>query len=190
MQGRSDLQESRPRRGYLSAPGDQDKFNLDNLIHWISGEVLADQTVRTAGDAAEPVGSVRTVWALVFDACILVRLIIRHAILSILFVLLYLALNQPPVILISQLGSVAVVSGHGPGLAVLLGVSPWYALLVCFADALAGALIYHQPLLSFGETLGSLVSPPVTAQRPMFCGVRCELIWDCDAVGMSCATSL
>jgi hypothetical protein len=35
------------------------------------------------------------------------RLIIRHVILSIAFVVLYLALNQPPVILISQLGSVA-----------------------------------------------------------------------------------
>ena len=85
-----------------------------------------------------------------------VRLIIRHAIFSIAFVLLYLALSQPPVILISQLGSVAWYPASGLVLAVLLGVSPWYAILVCFADALAGALIYHQPLLSFGETFGAL----------------------------------
>ncbi len=85
-----------------------------------------------------------------------VRLIIRHAIFSIAFVLLYLALSQPPVILISQLGSVAWYPASGLVLAVLLGVSPWYAVLVCFADALAGALIYHQPLLSFGETIGAL----------------------------------
>ena len=35
------------------------------------------------------------------------RLIIRHAILSTLFVVLYLALTQPSIILISHLGSVA-----------------------------------------------------------------------------------
>ncbi len=84
------------------------------------------------------------------------RLIIRHAILSILFVLLYLALNQPSVILISQLGSVAWYPATGLVLALLLGISPWYAVLVCFADAFAGKLIYHQPLASFGETIGSV----------------------------------
>src|SRR3984893_7885000 len=84
------------------------------------------------------------------------RLILRHLILSIAFVLLYLALNQPPVILISQLGSVAWYPATGLVLAVLLGISPWYALLVCFADALASGLIYHQPVLSFGATFGSI----------------------------------
>jgi diguanylate cyclase (GGDEF)-like protein/PAS domain S-box-containing protein len=83
------------------------------------------------------------------------RLIIRHAILSILFLLLYLALNQPSVILISHLGSVAWYPATGLVLALLLGISPWYALLVCLADTMAGAMIYHQPLASFGETLGS-----------------------------------
>ena len=58
------------------------------------------------------------------------RLIIRHVILSIAFVVLYLALNQPPVILISQLGSVAWYPATGLVLAVLLGISPWYAILV------------------------------------------------------------
>src|SRR5580704_8084626 len=84
------------------------------------------------------------------------RLIIRHATLSIVFVLLYLALNQPSVILISQLGSVAWYPATGLVLAIVLGISPWYAVLVCFSDALAGALIYHQSLLSFGETVGSV----------------------------------
>jgi diguanylate cyclase (GGDEF)-like protein/PAS domain S-box-containing protein len=84
------------------------------------------------------------------------RLIIRHAILSIAFVAAYFALNQPAVILISQLGSVAWYPATGLVLAVLLGISPWYALLVCFADSLASALIYHQPVLSFGATFGSL----------------------------------
>src|SRR5262249_12053712 len=38
----------------------------------------------------------------------------------------------------------------------MLGISPWYAFAVGLADVLAGAIIYHQPLLTFGETLGSL----------------------------------
>ncbi len=84
------------------------------------------------------------------------RLIIRHAILSILFVGLHLALNQPSVILISRLGSVTWYPAAGLVLALLLGISPWYALLVCVADAMAGAMIYHQPFTSFGETVGSV----------------------------------
>ena len=84
------------------------------------------------------------------------RLIVRHGILAVVFVLLYLALNQPPVILISHLGSVAWYPATGLVLALLLGISPWYAVLACLADALAGAMIYHQPLLSFGETVGAV----------------------------------
>jgi len=68
---------------------------------------------------------------------------------------LYLALNQPSIILISQLGSVAWYPATGLVLALLLGVSPWYGVLVCCADALASALIYHQPLLSYGGTVGA-----------------------------------
>src|SRR5260221_13043281 len=83
------------------------------------------------------------------------RLIIRHVILSIAFVVLYLALNQPPVILIWQLGSVAWYPATGLVLAVLLGISPWYAIPNCFGDALAGSLIYRQRLFSFGEIFGS-----------------------------------
>jgi len=83
------------------------------------------------------------------------RLIIRHAIVSVVFLLLYLALNQPSVILISRLGSVAWYPATGLVLALLLGINPWYALLVCVADTMAGALIYHQPFTSFGETMGS-----------------------------------
>jgi diguanylate cyclase (GGDEF)-like protein/PAS domain S-box-containing protein len=83
------------------------------------------------------------------------RLITRHTVLSLCFVLLYLALNLPQVILISQLGSVAWYPATGLVLALLLGVSPWYAVLICLADALAGAMFYHQPLTSFGETAGS-----------------------------------
>ena len=84
------------------------------------------------------------------------RLITRHIVLFISFLLLYLALNLPQVILISRLGSVAWYPATGLILALLLGISPWYAVPICLADSLAGALIYHQPLASFGETVGSV----------------------------------
>jgi diguanylate cyclase (GGDEF)-like protein/PAS domain S-box-containing protein len=57
--------------------------------------------------------------------------------------------------LISHLGSVAWYPATGLVLALLLGISPRYAVLVCCADALAGALVYHQPVRSFGETVGA-----------------------------------
>src|SRR5580658_8400431 len=83
-------------------------------------------------------------------------LIIRHVLLSIAFVLLYVFLSQPSVIFVSRLGWSAWYPATGLVLALLLGVSPWYALLVCFTDALAGLVLYHQSVWSFGETLGSV----------------------------------
>jgi diguanylate cyclase (GGDEF)-like protein/PAS domain S-box-containing protein len=83
-------------------------------------------------------------------------LIIRHILLSAAFVLLYLLLSQPGVIFISKLGSSAWYPATGLVLALLLGISPWYALVVCCSDVLAGVLIYHQPILSFGGTLGAI----------------------------------
>src|SRR5476651_87071 len=81
------------------------------------------------------------------------RIIIRHVLLSLCFALLFLLLNQPQVIVISHLGSVAWYPATGLVLALLLGISPWYAFLVSVVAALAGQLIYQQPLASFGETV-------------------------------------
>jgi diguanylate cyclase (GGDEF)-like protein/PAS domain S-box-containing protein len=83
------------------------------------------------------------------------RLIFRHALVSLSFVLLYLLLNRPEVILISRLGFITWYPAIGLVMALLLGVSPWYALLVFFADALAGKAIYGQPFISFSNTLGA-----------------------------------
>ena len=80
-------------------------------------------------------------------------LIIRCALVSLSFVLLYLLLNRPEVILFSRTGFVAWYPAIGLAMALLLGVSPWYALLVCFSDALAGRLIYAQPPMSFSNTV-------------------------------------
>ena len=86
------------------------------------------------------------------------RRIFRHTLVSLLFVLLYLLLNRPEVIFISRIGFVTWYPAIGVVVALLLGVSPWYALLVCVADALAAKVIYGQPVLSFSSTLGSLGS--------------------------------
>src|SRR5437899_7398635 len=81
------------------------------------------------------------------------RLIIRHALVSLSFVLLYLLLNRPEVIFFSRVGFVAWYPAIGLVMALMLGVSPWYALLVCFADAFAGRVIYSEPVMSFSNTI-------------------------------------
>jgi diguanylate cyclase (GGDEF)-like protein/PAS domain S-box-containing protein len=83
------------------------------------------------------------------------RLIVRHALVSIAFVLLFLLLNQPAVVFFSRIGVVAWYPAVGLVMALLLGVSPWYAILVCFSDALAGRVIYAQPFTSFSSTVGA-----------------------------------
>src|SRR5246500_2444412 len=81
------------------------------------------------------------------------RLIIHHALVSLSFVLLYLLLNRPEVILFSRTGFVAWYPAIGLAMALMLGVSPWYALLVCFSDALAVRVIYDQAVISFSSTV-------------------------------------
>ncbi len=83
------------------------------------------------------------------------RLIIRHALVSIASVLLFLLLNQPAIVFFSRIGVVAWYPAAGLVMALLLGASPWYAILVCFSDALAGRVIYAQPFTSFSSTVGA-----------------------------------
>jgi hypothetical protein len=83
------------------------------------------------------------------------RLILRHALVSLSFVLLYGLLNRPEVILLSRLGFITWYPAIGLAIALLLGVSPRYALLVWFADALAGRVVYGEPFTSFGNTFGA-----------------------------------
>lgn len=75
---------------------------------------------------------------------------IRHCLLSASFVLFYLLLNRPEVLLISKLGFTIWYPATGLAFALMLGVSPWYALLICFVNSLANTAIYHQPLISWG----------------------------------------
>src|SRR5437764_4774857 len=94
------------------------------------------------------------------------RLIIRHAFLSIAFVLLYLVLNRPEVILFSRIGFVAWYPAIGLVMALMLGVSPWYAVLVCFSDALAGRVMYSLAAMSFSNTVGAVDIAPVYGVLP------------------------
>ena len=81
------------------------------------------------------------------------HLIVRHVLISILFVLVYLLLNRPEVIFFSRIGFVAWYPAVGLAMALMLGVSPWYALLTSFSVALAGWAIYAQAITSFSNTV-------------------------------------
>jgi hypothetical protein len=81
------------------------------------------------------------------------RLIIRHGLVSLSFVLLYFLLNEPAIVLFSRTGFVAWYPAVGLAMAFLLGVNPWYAFLVCFSVFLANTLIYAQSVLSFSNTV-------------------------------------
>jgi two-component system sensor histidine kinase/response regulator len=84
------------------------------------------------------------------------RKIILHAVLSLTFLAIFLLLNRPEVILISRIGSVVWYPATGFAFALMLGVSPYYAILVSFGGALAGVLIYAQPPTTYSETIGSV----------------------------------
>ena len=84
------------------------------------------------------------------------RSIFHRALISASFLIAFLLLNRPEVIVLSQLGAVVWYPAAGLCLALLLGVSPWYAILVAIANSIAGNQIYGQPLLSYGETVGAI----------------------------------
>ena len=72
--------------------------------------------------------------------------------------LLYLLLSRPEVICISRIGFAPWYPAVGLTMALLLGVNPWYAPLVCLAAPLAGKVIYAQLVMSFSGTVGSMGS--------------------------------
>jgi diguanylate cyclase (GGDEF)-like protein/PAS domain S-box-containing protein len=84
------------------------------------------------------------------------RTIVRHTLVSLLFVVLYLLLNRPEIVMFSRIGLVAWYPAIGLVMALTLGASPWYALLICFSDALACRIIYAQPVTSFSSTVDAV----------------------------------
>src|ERR1700733_13425945 len=81
---------------------------------------------------------------------------LRHALLSVAFVLFYLVLNRPEILLLSKLGFTTWYPATGLMFALMLGVSPWYAFLVFFTNSLASMAIYQQPLISWGNLAGTI----------------------------------
>ena len=73
----------------------------------------------------------------------------RHAILAAALLPLYLFLNLPEIILISNLGFTAWYPAVGLVFAVMLGVSPGYLPVVILGDVLASLIIYHQSIYSW-----------------------------------------
>ncbi len=69
-----------------------------------------------------------------------IQLFLRHAVLSVCLVPIYLLLYRPDVIFLTRLGFGAWYSATGLVLALMLGISPWYVFLVCVSDSLAGTL--------------------------------------------------
>src|ERR1700733_12936207 len=73
----------------------------------------------------------------------------RHAILAAALLPLYLFLNLPEIILISNLGFTAWYPAVGLVFAVMLGVSPVYLPVVILGYVLASLFIYHQSIYSW-----------------------------------------
>ncbi|HXM62558.1 MAG TPA: diguanylate cyclase [Terriglobales bacterium] len=83
-------------------------------------------------------------------------LMTRHALVSVAFVFLCLLLNRPEIILVSRIGFAAWYPAVGLGMALMLGISPWYGFLVCFSVPLASRIIYGQPIVSFSSTVDAV----------------------------------
>jgi diguanylate cyclase (GGDEF)-like protein/PAS domain S-box-containing protein len=91
------------------------------------------------------------------------RRIIGHASLSLAFLVIYILLDRPDVIFISAKGLTAWYPPAGLAMALLLGVSPWYAPLVWLSSVVAGRLIYDQHILSWSGTLGGICTASLYA---------------------------
>ena len=86
------------------------------------------------------------------------HLIARHVLFALSFILVYLLLNQPWIILVSpSLGFSAWYPATGLIFAVMLCIGPRYFPLLILADVLAGLVIYHQPLFSWGTTIAPVI---------------------------------
>ena len=87
----------------------------------------------------------------------------RHAILAIALLSLYLFLNRPEIILISNLGFTAWYPALGLIFAVMLGVSPGYLPVVILGDILASLIIYHQPIYSWSVIPAAVLGTSIYA---------------------------
>jgi diguanylate cyclase (GGDEF)-like protein/PAS domain S-box-containing protein len=90
-------------------------------------------------------------------------LILRHAILAVALLCLYLFLSRPEIILISNLGFTAWYPAVGLVFAAMLGVSPRYLPVLVLGDILASLIIYHQPIYSWSVVPAAVVGTSIYA---------------------------
>jgi diguanylate cyclase (GGDEF)-like protein/PAS domain S-box-containing protein len=81
---------------------------------------------------------------------------VRHVVVSVGFVALYLLLTSPHAIVIYRLGTVAWYPAIGLVVAFLLAVGVRFAPLVALSVVLGGFMHYEQGLNTWGETFGAL----------------------------------
>src|SRR5581483_962751 len=84
------------------------------------------------------------------------RPIFFHGVTALVFALSFILLNRPEIIIITRLGSVAWYPAVGVTLAVILAISPWYVIVAGLSGWAAGILMYQQPLITYGGTVGSI----------------------------------
>lgn len=84
------------------------------------------------------------------------KVVLRHLVVSLSFIVLYLLLTSPQAIVIYRLGTVAWYPAIGLTVALLLAIGPRFAPLVAVSVALAGMVNYKQDLDTWGETFGAL----------------------------------
>src|ERR1700760_3102212 len=82
--------------------------------------------------------------------------ILRHALVSAVFVMLYLLLNRPEIVFFSRVGFVAWYPAIGLVMALMVGLTPRYAILVWLAAAFAGRVTYGQPIMSYSNTVDAV----------------------------------
>jgi diguanylate cyclase (GGDEF)-like protein/PAS domain S-box-containing protein len=90
-------------------------------------------------------------------------LVVRHGILAVALLVLYLFLNRPEIILISNLGFTAWYPAVGLIFAVMLGVSARYLPVVILGDILASLIIYHQPIYSWSVAPTAILGTSIYA---------------------------
>ena len=117
------------------------------------------------------------------------RLIVRHVIISLVFLVLFFVLNRPELIFISQFGLSAWYPATGLVLALMLGISP--ATLCSFVFPTCSPVcssISGIPCRSWTPPGLSELGSPMLLQLT-FCAGRFALILDCGDVRMYCVIS-